>query len=182
MIILGNIRQHPDHPSVWVSNCGRVFQRVNETHPERHQWVERKTHSDKDGYLRAFVGGRNKLVHRLVYMLWGGDLKSGLVVCHIDGNNKNNHIANLVQASQRENIGHKIVHGTAQIGEAHPRAKINSEQAARIKQLLSVSARTGRGALLRGEAPRIAEATGVSIHIVRDIDRGRVWGHVAVGD
>jgi hypothetical protein len=174
-------RQHPDHPSIWISPDGRVFQRVNLNHPERRQWFERKVDIDKDGYARTSVMGKNKLVHRLVFETWHGPLVEGLVICHLDGSRRNNHPSNLTQATQKENIGHKREHGTWQIGETHPRAKLTDNKALTIKRLLASSERSATGRLRRGEAGRIAAAAEASIHAVYDLERKRGWNHVNSG-
>lgn len=46
------------------------------------------------------------LAHRLVYQLFGGELKEGLVINHKDGNKQNNNITNLEQVTNTKNILH----------------------------------------------------------------------------
>ena len=48
----------------------------------------------------------NFLAHRLVYQLFGDELKEGLVINHKDGNKQNNNIANLEQVTNTKNILH----------------------------------------------------------------------------
>ena len=52
------------------------------------------------------------LVHRAVYETWVGELVDGLVIEHLDGNPINNHVSNLKQSTQKENIQTAIMQGT----------------------------------------------------------------------
>jgi hypothetical protein len=65
------------------------------------------------GYRR--IQGPDKIhhsVHRLVYSAWGEEpLSQGLVIDHIDANPSNNHISNLRQVTQKENIHNAILNG-----------------------------------------------------------------------
>ena len=81
----------------------------------------------------------------------------------------------LLQADQKTNIGHKRLHGTWQVGDAHPRATITAKNAEVIKQKLADSPRLKNGWLGRGIAAGIASETGASIHVVREINKGRSW-------
>lgn len=66
-----------------------------------------KTFPDKDGYLKVAVTIRkrtfNKIVHRLVYEAWVGEIPEGMTVDHIDGNKTNNHYTNLRLLTPEEN-------------------------------------------------------------------------------
>lgn len=167
-----------EDPAVWITEAGDVWRRVNRSHPERRQWVKRKPEIDKDGYARLSIKGKNYFVHRLVYSLFIGDLVEGLVVCHVNGDKRDNSAPNLLQATQAENIGHKRGHGTWQFGENHPRAKATEADVRRVKDRLDRAARLTNGRLARGEPSRIAMQEGVSIHLVYDLNRNRGWHHV----
>ena len=117
-------------------------------------------------------------MHRLVYELFMGPLIEGLVVCHLNGRQNDNRAANLLQATQAENISHKKAHGTWQRGEKHPRSKITEQDASSVKQLLDCASRSATGRIAPGEHLRIARETGVSLHIVRDIHSKKAWAHV----
>lgn len=162
-------KQHPDCASVWVTPAGRLYKQVNARHPERRQVLDYKPEIDKDGYLKFAIAGKKRLAHRLVYELFVGPLDPQLVVCHRDGDPKNNHFSNLLQATQKVNIAHQVAHGTRRLGEQHPCSKITNEQAKQIRSMLSQAGRTSTGRLRRGEALRIARELQVSIHIVHDI-------------
>lgn len=163
-------------PRVEVSACGSVRKKINDAHPERRQHFTYRTYKDKDGYKCLVTGQKKWIVHRLVYATWCGPLVDGLVVCHLDGDRKNNHWKNLKQASQRENISHKNIHGTAQRGEKHPRAIMTDKQMSRLKELYAALPRSSSGRIQRGAALSLATQENVSVNIVRDL--GRTWTHV----
>lgn len=169
-------KQHPDDKRVWVSPEGRVFKKINDKHPERRQWMEYAQDTDKDDYKTVRIRGRKWLIHRLVYLLFVGPLDPTLVVCHCDGNQQNNHWGNLLQATQQENISHKVEHGTHQAGEDHPRAIHTNEQIAAARAAIALAPRSRTGRLKRGEAARIAKLTSVSIHTVHDLNtKEKCW-------
>lgn len=175
---VGEARQHPDDPNVWVTEYGEVWKRTNRSHPERTQWKQRKLEVDTDGYLRASIKGRHYHIHRLVYQLFIGSLADGLVICHKNGKRDDNRAQNLLQATQAENISHKRLHGTWQLGSRHPRALITEGDALAVKKLLSDAKRSPNGRISRGEHIKISIKTGVSLHIVRDIYSKGAWSHV----
>lgn len=71
-----------------------------------------KQEETKEGYYRVEINHKHYLIHRLVYQTWSGDkLNPELVIDHIDGNRKNNHINNLRQTTQFINIENAIQHG-----------------------------------------------------------------------
>lgn len=64
------------------------------------------------GHCRVEINHKHYLIHRLVYQTWSDDeLRNGLVIDHIDANPQNNHISNLRQVTQKENIQNGIYHG-----------------------------------------------------------------------
>lgn len=170
-------RPVPWAPDYHVSSAGGVGRRINRFHPERRQFHEFKQEVDRDGYLYVRINGRKWPVHRLVYRVFVGDIDPSLVICHVDGVRTNNSARNLMQATQRENISHKKIHGTWQRGERHPRATISDRDAEGIKQMLALARRTRTGRLGRGEATRIAAETDISIHVVYGISTSKAWRH-----
>jgi len=164
--------------NLYITPAGEVWQRVNERHPERRQWVQRKLETDKDGYKRVRVNGKNRPVHHLVYETFVGDIPAGLVVRHLDGVPHHNSVGNLCAGTQAENIADKHAHGTHQAGGTHPCSTITSLQAKQVKALLRRARRSRTGRIARGEHTRISEELGVSIHIVRDIHCKGRWACV----
>lgn len=67
--------------------------------------------SNRNGYSRLCIAGKQYSVHRLVYETFVGEIKG--VIDHIDGNKQNNSLDNLRDISQSENMtnaqqkGHK---------------------------------------------------------------------------
>lgn len=162
----------------WVTPAGAFWQKVNDTHPERRQWVERKLETDKDGYFRCRVNGRKMSVQRWVYEAFVGQLVPGLVVCHMDNNRTNNHFTNLQQQTQAVNISHKRGHGTHQAGEKHPCSKYSAENIRQAKTLLRTAQRGPTGRIRRGEHQRIADATELPASAVRDLHSKGHWACV----
>lgn len=66
-----------------------------------------KMHPDKDGYLKYHLcqGKRtiNLFVHRVIWMVFNGDIPDGLTVDHIDGDKTNNNISNLQLLTAEQN-------------------------------------------------------------------------------
>lgn len=160
-----------------VSSYGNLRKHVNKTHPERHQITYPILEITRNGYVRFNIKKQHYLAHRLVYLMFVGPLEEGKVVCHIDGNSKNNHFSNLLQATQKENISHKREHGTWQSGEKHPHAKMTNLQAIAVKKLLTDCERNKQGKLLKGQAQMIAENVGVQRSLVYGLSRKRSGFH-----
>lgn len=173
-------KQHPDDPKIFVGADGSIWRKVNDNHPERRQWLLRKTDTDKDGYKRCRIAGKAWYVHRLVYSLFLGDLLPNMVVCHLDGNPENNAVANLSQTTQRENISHKDIHGTAQKGDQHPRSVITNSQARQIAKALQTVPRNSVGNVKRGELVRISKELNVPYVAVTEMSRARPYFQEAV--
>ena len=129
-----------------------------------------KTAPDGDGYpMLPLVGcDRRKSVnvHRLVATAFRSSERNALhnEVAHLDGDRTNCHASNLRWVSKRENHSHKRLHGTAQIGEAHPRAKLSAADVANIRARLGPR-----------NAARLAREFGVGATVIKDIRAGRLW-------
>jgi hypothetical protein len=168
----------PWAPAYQVSSLGNVQKRVNIATPSRRQIRPIKLKMATSGYYYVAVNGRNHFVHRLVYEIFCGPLVPGLVICHRDGSRLNNVPGNLLQATQRENIAHKIIHGTHQAGEKHGCATITDAQALAIHGALSAAPRSRTGRLRRGAAMDIAARVGSSLWVVHRMSQGRTWRHL----
>lgn len=55
------------------------------------------------GYLKVSINGKYYLAHRIIYEMFYGAIPKDLQVDHIDGDRRNNYIANLRLASCKEN-------------------------------------------------------------------------------
>ncbi len=97
----------------------------------------KKLGPDKDGYPRTTLyanGYKNYRVHRLVLLAFIGACPSGAEAAHLDGDPNNNALSNLAYISHRENIHHRIGHGTAPIGERCPWAALNEQSVREIRE------------------------------------------------
>lgn len=64
-----------------------------------------------DGHHRVDIHGRHKFVHRLVYLVWIGEIKENLQINHRNDNKSDNSVYNLYQGTQKENIQDCIKNG-----------------------------------------------------------------------
>lgn len=93
---------------------------------------------DRYGYatVRLWLRGERtwKRVHRLVCLAFHGPSPKGAHAAHNDGNLLNNEAENLAWKTPRENNADKLIHGTHQAGERHPRVKLTLGQVAEIRR------------------------------------------------
>jgi HNH endonuclease len=103
----------PDWPYE-VSDDGHV-RRVGASEP-------RKSFTAQNGYIILTLSDgprtRTFTVHRLMARAFFGEPEEGQQVRHLDGDQKNNVIANLAWGTQAENVADKARHGTLR-GRSH---------------------------------------------------------------
>lgn len=58
---------------------------------------------DRDGYIRVRQNNKEYRAHRLIWELHHGEIPSGMLIDHIDGNVRNNDISNLRLATRQQN-------------------------------------------------------------------------------
>ena len=125
---------------------------------------------DKDGYRKLVLctaGARKHArISALVCEAFHGPRPAGHVVRHLDGSRTNDAAANLAWGTQAENIGDKVAHGTNQIGERHPRAKLTESAIREIRAWI-------------GPYAPIAARFGVTTGTISAIRTKRIWAHVA---
>lgn len=152
------------NPKYQVSNMGRV--------KGPHGRLS-KLYLSHNGYLRVGLctgpaQKKNVQVHRLVAEAFIGRCPAGNQASHLDGNQKNNYAENIAWETPKANHARKILHGTAQIGEKNPLAKLTDSQAREIKKRLTL-----------GEAPiKLAREFKVHKGAISQIKRGVSWKHV----
>lgn len=85
------------HPNYSVSNCGRVMNDAKGRELSQYS-------NDRRGYLRVFIEGKKYYVHRLVADAFFDGDHTGMDVIHIDGDPRNNHIANLEWCTRKRTL------------------------------------------------------------------------------
>ncbi len=134
---------------------------------------ELKQYISTTGYLYVRPRTANgvqvfRTVHDLVLTAFVGPRPSGCDGCHVDGNRRNNCLANLRWGTRKSNEADKIAHGTKMMGEKVHCAKLTTLDVAVIKGRLAA------GCLQKA----LAREFGVSPQTITDIKNGRVWTHV----
>jgi hypothetical protein len=127
------------------------------------------------GYLRVNLSWRNRrhgaLVHRLVYLAFHGPIPVGREINHRDSRKDNNRPDNLEAVTRSENLCHASSAGLAYRGELNHAAILSEADVRAIRRRYRPGGRPGYKAL--------AHEFGVSWEAIREIIKGRAWGHVA---
>lgn len=123
-----------------------------------------------NGYLSVLLKdaprSNRRHVHVLVCTAFHGPRPSPQhVAAHWDGDKTNNVAANLRWATKAENQQDRVRHGTSEHGEKNPCAKLTKDQ---VRVIFHA----------REPTAKIAALFGVNQTTVRDIKRGRRWGHL----
>lgn len=131
-----------------------------------------KQRRDRWGYVKVGLYKENaykqRLVHILVMAAFVRPKRPGEVTCHGPGGQTDNSLGNLYYSTQsKNNREDKRRDGTANIGDAHPCAKITEEVAIEILNL--------KGKMLQS---KIAAKFGISQQTVSAIQTGRKWPHL----
>lgn len=105
----------------WISKCGLVYRYSK----SEDKLVLCNTH-DSFGYERiSLAGSTQKLVHRLVWETFKGEIPEGLEIDHIDNNRKNNRLDNLQLVTRAKNEKLKFDRGYTATNES--RQKISEK-------------------------------------------------------
>lgn len=157
----------------------RGYKGIYSVSDEGDVWTEHRERcltpaEDKNGYLSVLLSkdghGRRHFIHVLV-MQHHGPKKPGASyeVAHRDGDNQNNHVRNLRWKTKRQNAQDRRVHGTENIGEQNPRARLAARDVRSIRR-----------AYESGEATQqeLADEYGVSRPQISHIIQGKRWGHL----
>lgn len=159
------------NPAYEVSSEGRVRRVVGGqgTRGRRHILAER--YCGKYLAVQLHHGGKatNAYVHTLVCEAFHGPAPTpDHMVAHWDGVKTNNRKDNLRWATRLENAADSIRQGVSNRGSRHGMAKLNEDQVAEIKHLLS----------LKIKQRDIAAQFGISEMAVSNIKSGHTWGHI----
>lgn len=111
------------------------------------------------------------VVHSLMVRVFCDNWDKSLVACHMDGNKLNNELSNIKLLSQKENMSHKILHGTAMLGNKNNQTKLSEEDIYKIRELLSLKDGTRKTAGKR----KIAAMFGVTRNAITNIEKGLSW-------
>lgn len=93
-----------DNPNYEVSNLGHVRNK-------RTGKILKPQLNKEGGYQRVSINSRHRYVHRLVADTFFDGEHDKLDVNHIDGNKRNNTLANLEWCTRKENINHAFING-----------------------------------------------------------------------
>lgn len=132
--------------------------------------------SKKSGYCKIplVINGRNRtlLVHRLVAISFIENPENKYAVNHINGVKTDNYIWNLEWVTSQENTIHAYNTGLIQVrcGEQIGDSKFNTSQIKHVCKLLQTTYKSYE---------EIANITGVTSTMVRNIKNGRSWKHIS---
>jgi hypothetical protein len=124
-------------------------------------------------YLAVVVGPKKGVrhsvyVHRAVLLAFVGPCPEGMEALHIDGNNRNNTVANLRWGTHRENMDDRTAHGGNLQGTRSSAAKIDDDIVREIRR------RRANGETIRSIAGRLPIS---QCQVDRIVKRKR-WAHV----
>lgn len=120
------------------------------------------------GYLQInLLGEHCKKIHRMVLEAFVGSCPKEFQGSHIDGNNQNNFVGNLIWESPMDNSKRKFEHGTVLQGERNPPAKLSRFDVTLIRLRHALNPKiTGRA---------LAKQFNVSHPTIFGILSGRYW-------
>lgn len=110
-----------------VSSDGRVRRGGRELSGQTDRYGYRTVQLSYAGLSKRFK------VHRLVCEAFNGPCPAGSECAHLNGDRACNLASNLAWVTPSANNRHKELHGTAQFGERHPRAKLSQKQVDEIR-------------------------------------------------
>lgn len=167
----------PTHQGYRVGDDGSVWSKLrNSRNAEVFDgWHRVAGSTDKDGYKKVILclDGRRKhvRVNVLILTVFCGPPPQSMAnptASHKNGNNADNRLTNLQWASQKDNIGDKVRHGTAQTGEKHPKSILTDVKVVEMRMMRK------NGFLLR----EIAAAFRVKLVTAEAAISGRNWKHL----
>ncbi|MGC9439301.1 HNH endonuclease [Streptomyces sp. WG5] len=128
---------------------------------------------DRYGYFVISPSKEGKrstcVVHRLVYSAFNGPIPEGLVIRHLDGDQKHNTPENLGVGTVRDNKADSIKHGTHVKGESSGLAKLTESEVREIRRLWETGDYT---------QTEIGRKFGVVQQLVSQIAHRQAWAHL----
>ena len=125
----------PGHERYEVSDLGRV-----RSLRYRKRAVVRvlKTGDNGTGYETCQLGrGSIAYVHRLVLGAFAGNCPSGMQCRHLNGDRRDNRLANLAWGTRLENAADKVLHGTTARGERNSTSELTDAAVRKMRRLRS---------------------------------------------
>lgn len=119
--------------------------------------------------LHGDEGQKFFYIHRLVCSAFHGSPLDGQEVCHWDGDRGNNRAQNLRWGTCAENAEDRKRHGTIQLGEENPTAKLTEERVREIRRLYRPR---------RVTLEMLSKRFGVSESTISAIIRRKRWKHI----
>lgn len=125
----------PFAPDYAASSYGRVRRDVPDK-CGREPRVLKLSCPGRYAKVGLYIDGRlvHQSVHRCVAWAFHGEPDAGHHAAHIDGDRSNNRPENLKWCTAKENIADKLLHGTMSQGEAHPCAKLSTDEVLDIRR------------------------------------------------
>ena len=168
---LKKIKEFSDYS---ISKDGRIFRTYfrnkQASYPIKPKEI--RQFNDTNGYPMVDLSKNNikktQLVHRLVLLTFIGECPNGYEAAHLNGIKADNRVENLIWATRKENLSHRILHGTSPVGSKNPKAKLTEKDVIAIKMQLGTSLKQRD----------IAKSYGVSEQVISDIKHRRRWCHV----
>ena len=116
--------------------------------------------------IRLIDGGPNKLVHRIVWETFRGEIPEGLQVRHLNGNPQDNRLDNLALGTAKDNADDRQRHGTVARGERNGNSKLTRDI---VKCIRETDMSNKEAAALYG----------VTTKTIYNVKSGKAWGHVS---
>lgn len=107
-----DVWRETEYPGYFCTIDGKIAQIYFNEYGELKKFLLMNIEQTENGYQRVEIHFKNSnppkkahiSIHRIVYDTWKDYLQEGLVIDHIDCNHSNNHVNNLQQILQSENI------------------------------------------------------------------------------
>lgn len=128
-------REIESHPLVFISAQGRMisFRKFGPNQRGVRSANPKEIHgsSDQDGYL--FITKPKKFVHACLLLAWSGQRPIKHVARHLNGDRRDNRLANLKWGTHQENSQDMIVHGSIK-GSKNPASKLTESDVIELRK------------------------------------------------
>jgi hypothetical protein len=128
-----------------------------------------------NGYGQFRVGKKKMKAHRVAYLINGGEIPEGKILCHKCDNPKCVNPSHLTLADHKFNAQDRVAKGRSAInrmngkpGELNPSAKLKESQVLEIIKLRKEGC----------AAKQLAKKFSVSISLIYTIARGKLWQQI----